>query len=175
MQKGISYYFAEINKSTLKMVQEFNKELMKNKGKKIKLIKLPSVEDLTELITKSIMATINTTKKLTINSTAEKKDTEIDPEPIDWSGENFKKVNAIKHTAEYNGTVSELRSKPIEFKESNIEIKIAPKPFDKGSIRYAYAALINNGTSEAPDYAKAVVKQSIYKGPEYNSLKYFLI
>lgn len=156
------------------MVQEFSKELMRNRAKKIKLIKLPSVEELTELITKSVMATIKQTKKLTINSKAQPKDSneiEIDTEPIDWSGEKFQKAIAVQHTAEYDGTVNELNTKPIQFKESNVELKIAPKPFDQGSIRYAYAALINKGTSEAPNFVKAVVKKSIFKDPEYNNLK----
>lgn len=173
IKKRISYYFAEINKSTAKMVQEFNKELARQNSKKIKLFKLPSVGDLTELIAKTIMKTIKDTKTLVPTKKQETKNIELSIEPIDWSLDKFKKVNAVLYQAPYSGDLNELKTKPIDFKESNIELNIADKPFDKGSLRYAYAAQANIGTDEAPNYKKLVVKQSLFKGDEFNTLKYF--
>ncbi len=159
------------------MIQEFNNEIIRNHGNKIKKFKLSSVDDLTALIARTINASINETKKITKTMDEETKKLELNnAESIDWTpsdSNQFDKFNALQHLAKYNGQVNELKTKPIDYTEKPIEILIAKQPFDKGSLRYAFAALLNVGTSEKPNYVKSVVKQTIYKAKEFNDIKYY--
>jgi len=164
--KNINYYFAEINKSTVKMINEFDVELVSLNGEKISVLSLASVDGLTDLVTKSIITTITKSKSISMHSTHGKtlKTIRVDPASLDWSKAKMKKYKADYYSAKYTGTLDEIKSKSIEFEKKPVEIYIQEKPFAKGSIRFAYAGLLNG-------HVKSVLKQSAFTDAESNSMK----
>ena len=142
VKKNIFYYFAEINESTLKMIEEFDNELLALNGNRIKCLKLSSVDGLTDMVTKSIVTSISASKSMSLHSTRGKslKNTKIDPGPINWSQSDMKKYKAKYYSAKYVGNMDKLKDPiSIVFDEKNVEIWMPSRPFAKGSMRYAYA------------------------------------
>lgn len=161
-----AFYFAEINECTRKMIEEFDKELVANQGNKINVVSLATADGLTALVTKSIVDTISKSKTASMNLTKGKttKTVFLDTSPINWSLSLMKKYKAIYYTAKFDGTLNEISKKPVDFTSKECEVWIAPKPFSKGAMRFAYAAnLFSN---------KYVLKESMFKDFEYNSEKY---
>jgi len=169
ISKNIFYYFTEINTSTAKMIEEFDKELLALGGNRVNCIKLSSVDSLTEMVSKSIVASITESKSMSLHSTRGKtvKDTRLDPRPVDWSQSAMKKYKAKYYSARYVGDINQLKEpQSIVFDEKDVEIWMAPKPFAKGSMRYAYAGYLNDGTLK-----KSVMKESIFRDLEHNTMK----
>ena len=165
----ISYYFAEINNSTKLMIEEFDKELLALDGKRITVLNLSSVAGLTDMVTKSIVTSIAESKSMSLHSTRGKtiKDTKVDPSPINWSQSCMKKYKAKYYSAKYVGDLSKLKEMTsIVFEEKNVEIWMAPKPFAKGGMRFAYAGYLSDGTLR-----KSVLKEPIFKEIESNTMK----
>ena len=168
--KNIFYYFAEINESTIKMIEEFDNELLALNGNRIKCLKLSSVDGLTDMVTKSIVTSIAESKSLSLHSTRGKtlKDTKVDPSPINWSRSAMRKYKAKYYTASYVGDLTNLKDPlSIVFEEKNVEIWMAPRPFAKGGMRFAFAAYLNDGSS----LRKSVMKESIFKDVDSNTMK----
>ena len=165
--KNIYYYFAEVNKSTLRMIVEFDKELVAINGNPIKVMKLSSALDLPKSVTLSVQRSILESKSMSLHSTRGKsiKSILIDSRPVDWSEAGMKKYKAKYLSAKYNGSISELKTKSIEFDEKDVEIWIAPKPFAKGCMRFAYAGYVN----VAGTMRKSVLKESIFKEKSFNT------
>ena len=172
VENQINYYFAEINGTTFKMIDEFNKELSMLSGNEIKSCSLKNVKDLemlaTNSITNSISQTISTSKH-SVGSGKSIKKIVIDKKALKWSSSDFKSQKAEFYLANLSGDISNLKSMKINFKPENIEIQLCQTPFAKGSIRYAYAAFLNvNGKQK-----KCVLKESIYQNIEANSMSYY--
>lgn len=166
ISKNVCYYFAEINKSTLKMIEEFDKELLALNGNKINVVSLSSVDGLTEMVTKSVIKTISESKSMSMHSSHGKsiKNIKVEPGSLSWSLSSMKKHKADYYTAKYNGDISEIKTKSIEFEKKSIEIYVAERPFAKGALRFAFAAVLNG--------KNYVVKQSMFREPDFNTMKY---
>lgn len=67
VHKNIDYYFAEINGSTKKMIDEFNQVLLDHQGREIKCLKLSSADDLFESVSLSITTSIMNSKSLSMH------------------------------------------------------------------------------------------------------------
>ena len=167
VNNNISYYFAEVNKSTVKMINEFDVELVSLNGVKIHVLNLSSVDGLTHLVTESIVTTITKSKSISMHSTHGKKlkTIYVDPSSLNWSKTKMKKYKADYYTAKYTSTIDEIKFKSIEYEKKSVEIYIQEKPFAKGSIRFAYAGLLNGNI-------KSVLKQSAFTDAESNSMKF---
>ena len=151
------------------MIEEFDKELLALGGNRINCLKLSSVDLLTEMVSRSIVASINDSKSMSLHSTRGKtvKDTRVDPRPVDWSQSVMKKYKAKYYSARYEGDIDQLKDpNSIVFDEKNVEIWMAPKPFAKGSMRYAFAGYLDDGTLK-----KSVMKESIFKDIDHNTMK----
>ena len=166
--KNIFYYFAEINPCTQKMIEEFNKELITLNANRIQVSKLSSAAELAEMVIKSVVTSIVKSKSQSMNATQGKpmKNIKVDTSPVNWSQGAMRKYKAKYFKARYDGDLTELESKSIVFAEKEVDIWMAAKPFDKGAMRFAYAGYINDGTLR-----KSVIKESIFKDIEYNSMK----
>ncbi len=81
------------------MIQEFNNEIIRNHGNKIKKFKLSSVDDLTALIARTINASINETKKITKTMDEETKKLELNnAESIDWTQSDSNQFDKFKRS-----------------------------------------------------------------------------
>ena len=102
---NICYYFAEINTSTIKMIEEFDKEFIENQGNKINVVKLASAAGITETVMKSVTATIMKTKSESAHLTRGKKLKTIllDTNPISWDVRNMEKHNVVFYNAVFKG------------------------------------------------------------------------
>ena len=167
VDKQIFYYFAEINTSTLKMIEEFNQELLSLNGQRINVLKLSSVDSLTEMVTKSVVNSIMVSKSMSMHATRGKtlKNIQVDPRPVDWSQTAMKKYKAKYLMARFDGEIADLKTKSIVFDEKSVEVWIAPKPFAKGAMRFAYAGYLSDGTMR-----KSVLKESTIRDVEYNTM-----
>ncbi|CAF1079891.1 unnamed protein product, partial [Brachionus calyciflorus] len=167
-EKNINYYFAEINNTTIKMIDEFSNELTSLNGNKINVLKLAAVDGLTELVTASVMKTISESKSLSMHSMRGKKmrTIAVDKSYLTWNKDKMKSLDAILYKAVFTGGVEDIRHQSIEFVKENVRILIAEKPFAKGAIRYAYTGLLN-------DSERIVIKQSASLDPEHNTMKFY--
>lgn len=172
---NVQYYFAEINTTTVKMIEEFNKELALMQGSEIKVCKLSGAEALLDTISSSISSTIMLSKSLSMHSGHGKPVKKINVElgPIDWRIENFKKYNADYSVASFESEIDNIKNNQVKYENNKVEIWVAPKPFAKGGLRYAYAALLNMGTSTRPKLVKSVIKETLFASSEYNTSKYY--
>jgi hypothetical protein len=169
VRKNIFYYFAEINESTVKMIEEFDNELLALNGNRIKSLKLSSIDGFADMVTKSIVTSISESKSMSMHSTRGKtmKDTKVDPSPVNWSQTAMKKYKAKYYSARFVGDLDELKNRElIVFNEKSVEIWMAPRPFAKGGMRFAYASCLNDGSLR-----KSVMKESIFKDAESNTMK----
>ncbi len=189
IEKQIDYHFFQINSSTQKMIQEFNKELAKLGGNDIEISLLKNSEDnMKELVINSVTKAIKNRKfsdaqkrqpnylsnrlkrlnKLKTNS-------EIDLRPIQehFYFENMRKLEGTYITAEFDGKIEDIVTKEnIEWKElRDFELWISIKPFEKGRARLAYAGYLKKPYSS--EKIKVVIKESIYEGDAYNSFKFY--
>ena len=167
--KNIFYYFAEINNSTVKMIEEFDNELLALNGKRINVLKLSSIDGLSDMVTKSIVTSISESKSMSLHSTRGKtmKDTKVDASPVNWSQSAMKKYKAKLYLAKYVGDLEQIKDPlSIRFDEKNVEIWMAAKPFAKGGMRFAYAGYLSDGILK-----KSVMKESIFKDIESNTMK----
>ena len=175
--RNVEYYFAEVNKSTSKMIDEFNKELQLLNGTQIKQLALASADDLLASVSVSITATIMNSKSLSMHTMERGKEAKkltVDRSTLlDWSTSRFEKHTANLFVALFCGSVTSLKTDKVEFVRKSVEIWISPRPFAKGSLRYAFAALVNIGTRERPRLVKKVVKESQFADPAMNTFKYY--
>ena len=173
VDKNINYYFAEINSSTFKMIDEFNKELRMIYGNEIKTVKLNNVKDLEMLATQSVTKSICDTKSASMHSLTgsgkQKKKIRTDKIALKWSPVNFKKLKAELYSAKLEGDINDIKSNKISFIPEKVEIELCETPFGKGSNRYAYAAYLIKNEKKT----KYVLKESQFQSPESNSMTFF--
>lgn len=178
VDNSVEYYFAEINDSTAKMIEEFNKVLATIQGRDIKVMKLANAGDLLESVATSITSTILNSQSVSIHAGGGNKPLKtyaIDRSPIDWSqtNDNFEHVQVELQETSFESALTNLKHATVTFRKRRVDVLLARKPFAKGGLRYAYAALVNMGTTERPDWVKSVLKESIFAGAEYNTEKYY--
>ena len=151
-KRGILYFFTEINSLTEIMIQEFNKELDQiDKSSQIRVFKLNSADDLTEVFASSVTLTIENTRSLTLNSNPNAGD--LKDKIVDKNNLNFEKANLKEHDAEILGfefegnmdTFKELMKKYInkdsdkklenyfKINRENTQVFLCGKPFAKGN------------------------------------------
>jgi len=177
-EKKIKYFFIEITHKetdrkgkTKKMIDEFNKVLVSLGEKKI--IHNESYADfITNLIYSSVIhSVIDSKTSFVMDAKANnapgrtRKDIFVDTNQIEWSKDKMQEHNAVLYTASFNGRIEDIPNQRIEFTESKCNIWIAPKPFDSGSQRFAYAAL--------KDEQKYVVKTCVFQGDQYNTKDFY--
>jgi hypothetical protein len=169
ISKNINYYFAEINNSTLKMIEEFDKELLTNQGNKISVVKLASAIGLTDMVTKSVVTTIMNSKSESVHLTKYKKMKTITLDSsINWDISKMEKYDATFKRANFNGKLLDIKIKNPDYEESNGSLWIAKNPFSKGAMRFAY-----NATNQISPLVKYVAKESLSNDEEYNTEKYY--
>lgn len=166
---NINYYFSEINTSTLKMIDEFNNEFLILKSKQIKSIKLANASDLVHAVEVSIMETVN--DELSKNQ-ANLKNLKIVQTAIDWSITSFKNIKANLIVATFHGSIDKIKSSSIYYEYNEISLLMSNEPFSRGSLRYAYTAILNHGTKTEPIYVNSVLKESVFIDPERNSIEF---
>ncbi|CAF0819965.1 unnamed protein product [Brachionus calyciflorus] len=164
---NLNYYFAEINSSTIKMIDEFNKELQKLEGNLIKITKLNSIGDLTQTIIKSVESTIMMSKSLSMSHSKGKSIKPVKILELNWSDLEEEKVEFF-NVIQIDTCFKNLKKFSIDFERNKMSIFMASNPFAKGSLRFAYAGKIKNYFSES----KKVLKESIFSDDKYNSYEY---
>lgn len=173
---NIFYYFAQINESTLKMIEEFDEELSKYNGNKITVTNLKSAGDITETVARSVTESIMNSKSSSMNSTAGKRiRTKTIAKSISWNFPDFKKYKAKLYTAtRKNFKLDELAFGDIVYEKSEVELYVAENPFAQGALRYAQACYLNSDPSnkDQTKFVKSVIKRSKFADERYNTLKY---
>lgn len=180
VDNSVEYYFAEINESTVKMIEEFNKVLATIQGREIKVMKLASAGDLLESVATSITSTILNSQSVSLHAgggvgNRPLKTYAIDRSPIDWSPKSskFERVQVDLQETSFESALTNIKHATVTFRKKRVDVLLAHQPFAKGGLRYAYAALVNMGTTEKPNWIKSVLKESIFSGAEYNTEKYY--
>jgi hypothetical protein len=173
--KNIDYYFAEINDSTVKMIDQFG-VILEGHGREIQKVKLASSKDLLETLSSSITSSITASKSLSMHDGHGKplKSYKVDSSPIDWSpsSEKFEKLKADLYETSFSSGLLDIKGNQVKYEKRSVDIWLAKQPFAKGSVRFAFAALIDFGTSESPDLVRVVMKESIFQSAHYNTMKY---
>jgi hypothetical protein len=151
------------------MIEEFDKELVKNQGEKINVVKLASAAGITETVIKSVTSTIMKTKSESAHLTRGKKLKTIilDTNPVSWEVGSMEKSDVVFYNAKFRGSISEIETNTVDYDKADGQIWIAPKPFSKGAMRLAYIA-----TNQASPIIKSVAKESIAVDEEFNTEKY---
>lgn len=93
--------------------------------------------------------------------------------PINWSDSSeYELFEAYLYETSFSGDITEIRTNRVEYKTRKVDLYMAKKPFAKGGLRFAFAALINMGSRENPDIVKCVLKESVFKDVKYNTEDY---
>ena len=164
---NIHYYFAEINASTHKMIEEFDKELQSVQGHPIKTVSLSAADDLLETLAVSVTESIMHSKSVSLSHSAgkSKKSFILNKSTINWSG-----IGMVKHKVEFfdssfNGKLCDIQKNLITFIKSDTNIYIASSPFANGALRYATAAILEIDGSQR----QVVLKESLFVEDKYNT------
>lgn len=165
---GIDYYFAEMNKWTLKMIEEFNAELIEINGKKIEIVQYGKIEFLESTVASSISKSISDSKAKSFHDYDDLKPVEYKLTKLNWSGIGFNKYNANHYVAIKPKAITDV-NKSVEYQKRDMVISIANKPFAKGGIRWAFAAYVED--TKTGSVKKYVAKEPIYKGSESSMRK----
>ncbi|CAF0997399.1 unnamed protein product [Brachionus calyciflorus] len=161
---NINYYFAQISPTTLKMIEEFNKELPQFQIKSLKLSK-----NMTGLVAQTIQESILKTSRLNGSNNVIKVRELNAP---DWSSlKGFKKYNADYFTAVYLKNFEQIRE-CLTFEKHNPVVWIGENPFSQGVLRYAYPCVVDMGDIDNECYLNCVIKESVYSNPEFNTRKF---
>lgn len=166
----IEYYFCAMNNSTYKMIDEFNKELAFAKADPIKVVSYQSIKDFTALTEKSFLKSIINT-----NHESEKriiKNIQVDVDALLWTPSSLDKFKATHIIGRFFGKLNDLKKYNVSYRYIDIHIRLAANPFTKGSLRYAYAGLMNVGSKKMEIFLNCVFKESISKLNFYNSLQF---
>ena len=167
---NIQYYFCAINSSTYKMIDEFNKKLAIAKGESIKVLRYGSIKDFVLLTDKYVLKKVMTNDNK--NKIKETKNAHIDQNAFSWSISDLKKFKATHITGIFHGNLNKLNDFTISYRYNDIDIWIADNPFTNGSLRYAYAGLINIGSAKDEVNLKCVFKESISNSPAFRCLQF---
>ena len=164
---NIHYYFAEINSSTQKMIEEFDRELQSVQGHPIKTVMLASADDILETVATSITESIMHSKSLSLSHSGgkSKKSFIITKLPIDWTGAGMANHGVEFYETSFNGKLSELEENSISFNKIDTRMLIPSSPFASGALRFATAAILEINSSRK----KIVLKESLFIDPKYNS------
>jgi hypothetical protein len=165
---NIQYYFCAINASTYKMIDEFNKELAFVNGELIKVLTYATVNDLLLLTDKSILKSVMT--KSNKNKIKGKKNASVNQNELSWS--NLRNFKATHITGAFYGNLNNSKDFNISYRYNDTKVWIADNPFAEGSIRYAYAGMINIGDEQHEVHLKCVFKESISNSPKFRCLQF---
>jgi hypothetical protein len=164
---NIDYYFAEISEKTVKMIDEFTKELNLISGtKKLTTYKLNRSTDLLQTISTSVTVTICNSQQMTLHDTSTKvpKNIPVDSSRCKWELTNFEKHSADFYEFKFIGTLDDLcQGKRIDDfikiqRRENETVFLCPVPFSKGNLRLAYAAMYE----KCGEKIKCVAKNSLF-------------
>lgn len=174
---NLFYYFAQINETTLRMIEEFDEELIKYNGSKINVTNLKSAGDITDTVTKSVTDSIMSSKSSSMNATAGKRMRSklMSSKGIIWSIPELKRYKVKLYQAKRQGfKLDELAMGDIVYEKSEVELYVAVSPFAAGALRYAFACYLNVDPSnrDQSKFIKSVIKQSKFADEKYNTLKY---
>uniref|UniRef100_A0A0G4FP71 VWFA domain-containing protein n=1 Tax=Chromera velia CCMP2878 TaxID=1169474 RepID=A0A0G4FP71_9ALVE len=169
VREGMSYYFLRINAKTDKMIEEINKELPDEL--QIEMLDYESVEKLEDLVTTCIRSSIFRTFTATRDQGKAEKFIDLDstvwsPEDLPtqeaslWIAPKKKNLAALMERTEFvRGTAA---STPRGGKDPDppqdsvtadmqvVKIKVAPRPFASGALRYCYRGFLQTGEKFEP-------------------------
>jgi hypothetical protein len=89
-----------------------------------------------------------------------------------FSLSNLRKFNATYITGAFHGNLNNSNDFQISYRYNDTDVWIADNPFTEGSLRYAYAGLINIGTEKNEVHLKCVFKESKSTSPKFRSLQF---
>jgi hypothetical protein len=151
------------------MIEEFDKVFIMNQGNRIIATKLTAATGLTEMVTKSVINTIMTSKSESVHLTRSKKFKKIILNPeINWNIKYMVKHSAKFNKLTFNGTLTELKTRELKNEENHGTFWIARQPFSKGAMRFAYLA-----TNQESPLKKYIAKESLSHDEEFNTEKYY--
>ena len=133
----MNYFFAEMNNSTVKMIDEFNRELADMSGNKIEVLKYGAIEGFDTTVAKSISSNISRSKSASFQGGFTHSINKYKVAPITWSERSFKLYKATQFNPIKPKSTGEVREK-VNFERADLRVMIASEPFDKGSIRFAF-------------------------------------
>jgi len=90
--------------------------------------------------------------------------------PITWSESSFRKYKATICTPIKPMNVDDVKEK-VRYNSTDLSVMIANQPFDKGSLRFAFAAFIIDPSTGVK--RKYVAKESMFNDPKYNTREYY--
>lgn len=135
-QLNITYYFGKINSSCDKMIAEFTK----CNGAPVDSFDVHDAASIARSVSVSIMKSVSIASAIASSSSKAKLREQV--HTIDGKEPDFARIPTVKATivsfelTDDIATITEF--KPFLSKNRNVDVKVAPKPFAKGSVRLAY-------------------------------------
>ena len=167
---NLNYFFAQMNDHTVKMIDEFNRELAELNGNKIEVVKYGAIEGFENTVATTISTSISRSKSTSFHDGGKKTLKKFVTAKITWSESSFKSFEGTHYIAVKPKTIDDVKNK-IDFTSSKIKVMIANQPFDRGSIRYAFAAWLIDPSSGVK--RKYVAKESLFDDPNYNTYEFY--
>lgn len=142
----------------------------------IKVVKLSNSHELLESVSWSISSSIMNSKSLSMHEGKGKplKNYQVDGSPINWGNSSLFDVFYVDlyETSFEVGDLTKIKDTEVKYSIRKVEIHLAKKPFAKGALRYAFAAIINTGTKHKPNLVRSVMKEPVFIDHKYNSEDY---
>jgi hypothetical protein len=152
------------------MIDEFNKEMAAMNGTKIQVFKFGSLDGFETTIATSITKSISRSQSMSFHDGFRKEIKPYKVGKIDWSIFKFKSYDAVHSLAKHPKSIELIKDKLI-YEAKDAKVLIAADPFDKGSLRFAFAAMMLDEKSGAS--RKLVAKESIFVDAKYNTQEYY--
>jgi hypothetical protein len=110
----------------------------------------------------------NNNNQQRINSDRNNNQMLLDKNSLSWLSTDMHKYSAEYYTIGFEGRLDNLKKESIYYSKKKCDIYIHPKPFAKGSIRFAHCALLLSNSGKT--CYKQVVKRNISPKPNDNDL-----
>ena len=167
---NLNYFFAKMNDSTVKMIDEFNNELVGLNGNKIEVVTYGKIEGFETTVATAISKSISRSKSMSFHGGHARSTKAFKVAPITRSESSFKKFKATLFTPIKPLSVDDIRDK-VTYNRTDLTVMIANQPFEKGSLRFAFAAFVIDPSTGAK--RKYVAKESMFNDPKYNTREYY--
>ena len=134
-EQSILYYFGRITRHCDKMIAEFEKHY----GDKIDAYSMSNPSDISVSVIDSVMKSVAISSSLAGHgsSLSTKRVYTVDPNVPDWSSIQVATVTSSFYELPKN-ILAIIKYEPLKYRQYKAAIKIAPSPFSKGSVRYAF-------------------------------------
>ena len=167
----VTYYFAQVNESTVKMIEEFNEDISALGGQQIRVVSLKASDGLLDTVSQSISCTIHESKSRSLSCVHGKMQKKFKLAKISWNLTGFVKYQVLLYKPIYDFSIGDIPTINIRYTCVPADLLIAPKPFSEGTLKVARAAyLLDPSGSESKQ--KFVIKESKFYDAKYNTRKY---